>query len=124
MGIYHSLLAFAALWLLSSNTYIGRGDGRDDEVEAVGVLLGPALFISSGNVVSATKLDSFIALSLATGDTNNLVGAEGLGEEDGKVAKTTDTNDTNLLPGTAAPGTERRVDGDTTAEERSSVLGL
>lgn len=40
------------------------------------------------------------------------------------MAQATEADDADLLAGTAAPGLEGRVDGDTAAEERSGELGL
>ena len=52
------------------------------------------------------------------------LGAHSLGEQDGVVAETTNTNDTDLLARTATVHSQGRVDGETSAEHRSGVARL
>lgn len=99
------------------------GDGRDDQIETVGVLGGPLGVLAGGDETVGTKLDGVFLLGGGARDGNNLVGTEGLGEEKGEVTETTNTDDTDALAGTGAVGDERVVDGDTTAHERSGELG-
>jgi hypothetical protein len=100
------------------------GDSADDQIEGTGVLRGPVLVLSSGNVLVSTELEDVVALVVLAGDTNDTVSTKGLGEQDTKVTETTDTDDTDGLSGTTAVMDEGRVDGNTTAKHGSSIGGL
>jgi len=78
------------------------GDGADDKVEGTGVLSGPVLVLSSGDVLVGTELEDIVALVVLAGNANNAVSTESLGEEDTEVTETTNTDDTNSLAGTTA----------------------
>jgi hypothetical protein len=59
--------------------------------------LCPVLVIVGGDVSVGTELENFVLLGCLTRDTNNLIGSEGLGEEDTEVAETTNTDNADLL---------------------------
>jgi hypothetical protein len=93
----------------------GTGDGADDQVEGVGVLLLVTL-LGGGNEVVGTHLERIFLLGVGAADGDDLVSAQGLGPEETKVAKTANTDDTNALAGPAAVLLEGRVEGDTAAK--------
>lgn len=103
--------------------HLGRRDGRDDDVEAARVVLAPLLVIVGRNVVVAAERQGLVALRRLTRDADDLVGAHGLGEDDGKVAEAADARDAHLLARADAPVLERRVDGHAAAEHRRRILG-
>jgi hypothetical protein len=90
--------------------------GVDDKVESEFVRLVPALLLGADELLS-THLKSILLLVGRVGDGVDL-STEGLGPQKSEVAKTTDTNDTDLLAGTSAEADKRRVDGQTGAEHR------
>ena len=104
-----------------SHGHLLAGDGADDQVEGTGVLGGPVLVLTSGDVLVGTELEDVVTLVVLAGDTNNAVSTESLGEEDTEVTKTTNTDDTDSLAGTTAVADEGRVDGNTTAEHGSGL---
>ena len=86
---------------LEEGEVLGHGhlfaaDSADDQVEGTGVLSGPVLVLTSGNVLVSTELKDIVALVVLAGDTNNAVSTEGFGEEDTEVTETTNTNNTDL----------------------------
>lgn len=87
------------------------------------MLGSPVLVLSGGDVVVGTQLESVLALVVLARDADDLVGAHGLGEQDGEVAQATDADDTDLLTGSGAELLQRRVHGDTAAEHGGGVLG-
>lgn len=102
--------------------HLAAGDGADNDVDGLGVLVGPVLIVVSGDVRVSAESENLVPLGGLAGDTDDLVGAESLCEEDTEVTQATDTDDTNSLSGTAAVVAERSVDGDTTAEHGSGKL--
>lgn len=105
------------------NGHLGRRDGRDDDVEAAGVVRRPLLVVLGGNVVVAAERHGLVALGGLARDAHHFVGAHGLGEDDGKVAEATHAGNTDLLAGADAPVLERGEDGHATAEHGRGVLG-
>jgi hypothetical protein len=98
-------------------------DGRDDEVERVGVLGHPLVVLAGGDELVSTELEGILLLARSTRDGDDLVGTHGLGEEESKVAETTNTNNTDTLAGSGAVGNKRVVNSHTTAHEGSGKLG-
>lgn len=103
-------------------------DGAHNEVQGASVLLGPVLVVVGGNVLVGAELEHLVPLLGLAGDSNDLVSAEGLGEQDTKVSQATDSDNTDGLARSAAVLVQRREDGDTTTEHgrgigRADALG-
>lgn len=98
------------------------GHSRDDEIDAAGIGLGPVLVVVGRNVLISSQLQDLVLLGCLSGNTNDLVSTKSLGEEHCKVAKTTNTNDTDSLSGSTAVLLQRREDCDTTAQHGRSIL--
>lgn len=81
---------------VAGERHLLAGDGAYDEIESASVGLFPVLVIIGGDVAISTKLEDLVLLTGLAGDTDNLISTECLGEEDTKVAKTTNTDDTDL----------------------------
>lgn len=105
------------------DAYLGGRDGRDDQVEGAGVVLGPVGIVISGDVGVSAELQSVLLLVVLARDGNDLVGTKGLGEHDTEVTQTTNTDDTDALAGSAAVVSQGRVHGDTTAKHGRSLGG-
>lgn len=103
--------------------HLVAGDSADNQVDSLGVLVRPALIVVSGDVRVGAESENLVLLGGLAGDTDDLVSAEGLGEENTKVAQTTNTDDTDSLSRTAAVVSQGSVDGDTTAQHGGGVLG-
>ncbi|KAI6756841.1 hypothetical protein HG530_011439 [Fusarium avenaceum] len=102
--------------------HLGAGDGADDQVNGLGVLVGPALIVVGGDVGVGAESEHLVSLGGLAGDTDDLVSAEGLCEENTEVAETTDTDDADSLAGAAAVCAQGSVDCDTAAEHGSGEL--
>jgi hypothetical protein len=102
--------------------HLGAGDGADDQVDGLGVLVRPALIVVGGDVGVGAESEDLVSLGGLAGDTDDLVSAEGLCEEDTEVAETTNTDDADSLAGAAAVCAQGSVDGDTAAEHGGGEL--
>lgn len=100
----------------------GAGNGGDEDVDAVGVVGGPVLVLAGSDELVSTELEGVLLLGRRARDGDDLVALQCLGEKDGEVAETTDTDDTDTLAGASTVGNQGVVDGDTTAQHRCSEL--
>ena len=81
---------------VSDREAISNISGRDDDVEVLSSLLHP-LLIRSDDEVLGSHLHGVFLLAVGVREDGNL-GTHTLGSEhDGKVAETTETDDSNLL---------------------------
>ena len=89
---------------------VGR---TDDQIERPGV--GRKVLVTArvgGNEVGSTKLHGVVLLSLRVGDGSD-VGPQSLGEQEGKVTESTNTDDSDIDAGSGTVGDERVVDSNT-----------
>lgn len=93
---------------------LGARDGADDEVEGARVVLGPVLIVVGRYVLVGAHLEDVVALAVGARDADDLIRAEGFGEEHAEVAQAADADDADTLAGAAAVVLEGRVDGDAT----------
>lgn len=93
-GLEHSQVAIEG--------HLSARDSTDDEVQCAGVMLSPVLVFIGGDVSVGTELEYVVALfSLAT-DSYDFVCAESFGEEDGEMAQTANSDNSNGFSGTTA----------------------
>ena len=76
--------------------HLSAGNGGDDQVKSAAVVLCPVLIVVGSDVSVGTELEDLVLLACLTGNADNLVSSERLGEEDTEMAETTNTNDTDL----------------------------
>lgn len=76
--------------------HLSAGNGTDNQVKSAAVVLCPVLVVVGSDVSVGTKLENLVLLACLARDTDNLVGAKGLGEKNTEVTETTDTNNTDL----------------------------
>lgn len=94
---------------------------EDEKVERAPVR-SVRILVARSNEVRSTKLASELLLGVGVRDGSDLLGAQSLGKDKGKVAKAADTNETDSLEalGTATVEFERVVHGNTSSHERGS----
>ena len=89
--------------------------GTDDQIQRPSVRLEILIPTRvSGDKVGSTELEGVFLFTLRVGDGGD-VGTEGLGEQEGEMTESTDSDDTDVYSGTGTVGDQRVVDRDTTA---------
>merc|ERR1712137_603552 len=96
---------------------VGVGGGGDDELVDLAADLDLILALH-GNELLGSELHGLVLLALGTGEDDDVAAHLG-GELDGKVAETTDTDDTDTVGRLDVVCVEGVEDGGTTAHQRS-----
>ena len=69
----------------------------DDQIKSAAVVLCPVFVVIGSDVSVGTELEDLVLLGCLARDTDDLISSKSLGEQNTKVTKTTDTNNTDLL---------------------------
>ncbi|CRK21045.1 hypothetical protein BN1708_003391 [Verticillium longisporum] len=102
--------------------HTARADSRDDDVDTLGVLLGPVGIPVCRYVRVGAHLQHLVPLVRLPADAHDAVSTEGPRKEHAKMAQATDSNDTHRLARPCPAKPQGRVYGNAAAKHGRSVL--
>lgn len=108
---------------IACHGHLGAGDGVDDEINGLLVVLDPVGIIIGSDVLISTESEDLVLLRRLPRDTDDLISAKSLRKQHTEVSQTTHTDNANRLPRPSTVVLQRREHSDTTAQHRRGILG-
>lgn len=100
----------------TASTYLGRRDGRDEQVKGAGELGVPLGIVIRGDVAVGAHLERVCLLALLSRDGDDRLGPQRLGPHDDEMAQATEADDAHTLTRAAPEMLQRRIRGDAGAQ--------
>jgi hypothetical protein len=107
---------------VTSKRHVGSRNSGNDQVQALGMGGSPVRVLVGRDVKIGTHSEGVSALRGLAGDSNDLVSAKRTCEENSEMSKTSESNNSDALSGTATVADKGGVDGDTSAHHGGEDL--